>query len=292
MRKILTVIGLVAALYTPVVMAETSQEQVVAEQSCGASQMWLPPGSNVIANGDALEIQAPAGWYYIGQDDFWESSPMDDMSCSCDCLSTTGTCSPSIINGLCSCTADKCDKCLLTTSGSQAVMNGSGVEVTGPEVAVHRGGYINLDVGVRFATPEDGDLPLVFPDMFKLASIVAALEEFFDTSNLGPSGGIPEMIQQGDHFRAPEGFALAKINVFGRGGLVLVPSPWPEGPANLMVAASRGGSCSCTSGTCTYDTKWTPVGTLYYCSGNCSGVCKLTLGSIAHVETEISRTGQ
>lgn len=287
MNKILTVAVLAFAICsTSGVFAESSQEQIVAEQSCGAGQLWMPPGSNVVSSDSgALEIDPPAGFFYIGRDGAGQANLMTNATCSCKCTSSKGTCSPSIFGKDCSCTAKAgCTSCDLSTTASVAVLTDLGVEVTGPVVAVENGGFVDFRAGVRFATAEDGDLPLVFADMFKVAPVAAALDAFFAESHLRGIGA-PEMIPEEDQFVAPEGFQLAKVNVFGRAGLVLVPSPWSDGPENLLV--SGGGdssSCSCTAGSCTYATKWTLYGTLYYCDGNCKGTCTLTMMAAAQIE--------
>ena len=82
----------------------------------------------------------------------------------------------------------------------------------------------------------------------------------------------PEMIYDGKTFQAPNGYAAARVNVFGRAAVVLVPD---TAPANVVLEGG-GGSCSCTSGTCTYGSRRIPP--ISYCEGSCSGTCTLTTG--------------
>jgi hypothetical protein len=236
-----------------------------AAQTCGIEALWVPPGSAATPQGSALDIRPPDGFTYVGYDgDQQLYAAAADIKCSCDCTSSSGNCSPSIFNGKCSCTASGgCTSCTLTTSAS--------VAGTGAQLALHRGGFIDRQAGVSVTEETSTDRPLAFRAMFDLPEVRQALDEFL--------GGYPE-VYSGDlpntnaRVTIPEGYAAVPLNVFGRSAFIVVAAYLAPG-----AAAGGGGSCSCTSGSCTYNSTWTPKGTLHYCEGNCSGTCTLSMSS-------------
>ncbi len=229
------------------------------------NKMWLPPGSVATTHSDgSVQIDAPDRFAYIG----YEQSGLvamfaEDATCSCTCEKGGGTCSPSVFNGNCSCTAkDGCTNCSLSTTSSVST------------AAYERGGYVDADAGVSFAAATDVSLPAAFPAMFDLPEVRDAIQRFVD--DLYQGAAVPDLEDNGHYASAPPGHTLAAVNAFGRVLLMIVP----EQAAAVAGAMSSGsGTCSCTDGTCTYDSYTVPFkGTLHFCEGSCSGTCTLTLG--------------
>lgn len=235
-------------------------ESHAADKSCGAGKMWIPEGSNVEIRADSsLRIVPPSGFVYVGRNRQGTLDFADEGGCSCDCTSSSGKCLPSIYQGNCSCTASGgCTACSLTTGGAES--------------AFESGGFIDLTQGVSFLARGDEKLPAAFGEMFELKAVREALDAFLGT--IYPKGAAPSLVATKSGFRAPTGYALAPVNVFGRVGFVVVPRN--SGLSELE--EEGGGSCSCTAGSCTYASTSIPFkGTLHYCEGNCSGTCTLTL---------------
>lgn len=285
MRTILTFLALFALCTVPAFAggpADAELEQMVIERSCGADKLWIPEGSNVITtDSGSLAIEPPEGWVLVGYDANGEARVLADGDCSCDCTSSSGSCMPSIFQGNCSCTASGgCTSCSLSTGG------GGGVEIQAQAFGdlgdtlkadsfteVENSGYINLYAGIELT--DDADLPMAFDAMFELPIVQKAASAFFD--RLYPNGRAPEPVLLGDRFELPLGYELVRVNVFGRAALVAVPQTRGQALEKAEVAAA-GGSCSCTSGSCTYESTNVPFkGTFHYCEGECSGTCTLSV---------------
>jgi len=240
-----------------------------AEQACGTGKLWIPEGSRVEAGEDrSLRIFAPAGFVYVGEPaPGWEtaaalaelSKKEDDVKCSCTCTSSSGSCSPSVLNGNCSCTASGgCTACSLTVGTARMEYGG--------------GGFVQPGVGVRFAG-KDERLPPIFPGMLSHPELRRGVADFL--RRLYGDAPRPAPIDDGGAFQAPAGHRLVALNVYGRAGFVVAPE---AAVRSLARKEGGGGSCSCTSGTCTYDSQWTPEGRIYYCNAaECRGTCTLTV---------------
>ena len=285
MKRITAILAALAFCTLPTFAADLTQEEIVAEKSCGAGKMWIPEGSNIVTTEDgALEVEAPEGWVYIGEDLEGKTQALLSAGCSCSCNSGSGSCLPSVFKGDCTCTAkDGCTGCDLSTGGGggteiqqafKSAASALGIEPLRDYAEIQNGGYINMKAGVGFADGEE-DLPLVFKAMFEVPAVQKALARFFD--ELYPNGIAPEPVDLGDRFLAPRGYELATINVFGRSAVVVVPQDPSNASLEKAVISGGGGSCACTQGSCTYDSVSIPFkGTLHYCEGDCSGTCTLS----------------
>ena len=287
MKRMIAILAALTFCTLPTFAADLTQEEIVAEKSCGAGKMWIPDGSNIVTTEDgSLEVEAPEGWVYVGEDLNGRTQAALTASCSCDCTSSSGSCLPSVFKGDCSCTAkDGCTSCSLSTGGGgggeiqqafKSAASALGIEPLRNFTEIQNGGYINMKAGVSF-TDGSEELPLVFKAMFDVPAVQKALGRFFD--ELYPHGIAPEPVDLGDRFLAPRGYELATVNVFGRSAVVVVPQD--PGNASLQKAVLEseggGGSCSCTQGSCSYDSVKIPFkGTLHYCEGDCSGTCTLS----------------
>ncbi len=228
------------------------------------STMWLPDASTITSNSDgSLTIDPPGSFAYLGYDDSAMLAMVAATKCSCTCTANPGTCSPSIYNGDCSCTAkDGCTACDLTTSGASS------------EVGLSFGGYMDIDAGVSFVYQGDTDYPAVFRALFDQPEVQDALTAFIETIYGGAP--VPQLIDNGEYLTAPEGHELAAINAFGRVTFLAIPASM----VGVDMVAADSGSCSCSDGSCTYDSTTIPFkGTFHYCEGSCQGTCTLTMGA-------------
>ena len=281
MKRMIAILAALTFCTLPTFAADLTQEEIVAEKSCGAGKMWIPDGSNIVTTEDgSLEVEAPEGWVYVGEDLDGNTQAVLKAGCSCDCTSDSGNCMPSVFDGDCSCTAkDGCTSCSLSTGGGggfaiKSVANSLGLEPMRSYGEIQNGGYINMKAGIGFAAGNE-ELPLVFKAMFDVPAVQDAVARFFD--ELYPNGIAPEPIDLGDRFLAPRGYELATVNVFGRSAVVVVPQDPNNASLEKAVLSGGGGSCACTQGSCSYDSVSIPFkGTLHYCEGECSGTCTLS----------------
>ena len=240
--------------------------------SCGGGTEWLPAGSNAVAlDGNLQGIDAPDGWSYVGFDAAGRIAGVSDITCSCTCTSGEGgSCTASIFQGDCNCTADKnCKACDLTVSSfSPAEPNEIGQPLS-------EGGYIHEEGGVRLVNEIEAGAPSAFKAMFELPAVHEGVATFLDELYQGDLP--PQPSSEGEGFQAPEGYYLAPVSVFGRSAFVVVSGQLAAEIGELE-DLSKAGSCSCTEGTCTYASKVVPFkGTLHYCEGVCTGTCSLSL---------------
>lgn len=220
---------------------------------------WFPSGTTAVTNGSIQNVTIPNGFGYIGVDNNNQNVSIANLgtgssvTITCDCKSGTG-CSPFSSPLGAGCLMETgCSSC----TKSQSVAN----------TDISTGGLYNASLGIAFNTASTG--PMAFEYLFNLPNVNNDLTAFFNSQNIPLNN--PNLINNNGVLAAPSGYKIAKISIYGRVGIVAIP-----------MSAMGGGeaataSCSCTEGSCIYDSKWTPIGTVYFCkSSGCTGSCTLT----------------
>ena len=244
-----------------------------------AQSIWVPAGvpapqqSRAMAREPrAVQLTVPQGWEFQSLDDqgnFRTVVGGTPVKISCQCT-TGGDCMPIYI------TYHKQDpgSWILDCGGSCVICIKS---IGGARIV--SAGFVKAEEAIHVAD-DVSSLPPAFDAMFHDPSTVAMVENFV----AGAWGGVRRTAfeARGAQAQAPPGIALVGLNVRGHGLLVAVPEAYTRAAG---VAADKG-SCSCTEGTCTFETKTLPGGgNMFYCSAGCTGVCTLSMsGAVQPVD--------
>jgi hypothetical protein len=231
---------------------------------------WTPANSTITNVGSSSNIIPPIGWNYIGTT--LQNGVMNFAiavaKISCDCNDNSGDCLPfESSSGMRGC-AGTCKNCTMTQSIA------SGPNYT--EFTVTHGGYYSLNLTPRVIQNEE-IMPGVFEELFGLPQFRNELENFLKNA-FGSKPYTEATIGSDGILKAPLGYKLIRIAIFGRAGIVVVPKEY------FIKGGDDGGggySCFCTSGNCVLKKKsYGPFGSIYYCEGDCSGKCTLSTPSI------------
>jgi hypothetical protein len=216
-----------------------------------AQSLWVPPGAKVSGSGQCQSVQASGDWSYlaIGQDGRLYEGAKEVTIC-CDCTSNNGTCLPGGSGTKIAClSTNGCIEC----RASYSLAIGTGIR---------SGGFVQYNAGVSFVD-QSRALPALFPGIEKSDRFIQAVTSF-QQKMYGTAQPPPPLINDGI-ITAPKGYKLARVQVFGRGGLIVVPDKTVI-PSAAFVGS---GKCRCSDGTCTYFSR---IG-YYGCDGDCRGIC-------------------
>jgi hypothetical protein len=234
---------------------------------------YLPPQAKTTSNPDnSLSITIPPGWNYVGFDtkNAYCLVNGDSLTVSCSC-SSSGSCNPWARGAKHGCSTEDCTSCSMTASAL----------VVGNVTTLTSGGFLNLSIPAAIMTIGQG-LPSVFPAMLYSADVQVVISNFL-ASIYGQNQFPPEAITTDfNSFIAPAGYKIALVNICGRATPFVLP-------ISVLGAASMAGgtgSCSCTSGTCTYDST---LG-VKNCKGDCKGTCSLTVSIMPNDFANVGET--
>lgn len=219
-----------------------------------AQSIWLPPGAKVSGSGECQSIQASGDWSYlaVGNDGRLYEGTKDVKIC-CSCSSRNGTCLPVGRGSDVGClSSNGCSTC------NASITLGSGT-------GIRSGGFIQFNAGVSFVDHSRA-LPALFPGIEKSERFIQAITTF-QQKIYGKTQPPSPLINDGI-ITAPKGYKLARVQVFGRGGLIVVP----DKTVIPSAAVAGSGKCRCTQGSCTYFSKFG----VYGCEGECTGLCCLS----------------
>ncbi len=217
----------------------------------------------------AAELVVPPGYEFQSLDEsgnFRTVSGGKPVKISCEC-SSVGECVPVYI-------VYNSESKVLECGGSCLIC----IKKVGGAVVVSAG-FVESRAAITVAA-DVSQLPPVFEAMFHDDGTMALVEGF--VADAWGEAAPVEFEAGGQRAQAPPGTALVGVNLRGHGLLVLVP----EGYARTMGTGTDSGSCSCTEGDCTFQTKTLPGGgSMYYCTGGCKGACTLLVtGTVRPVE--------
>lgn len=255
-----------------------AKSQLINDVVFATDVNWIPTGSVISKDGRDMVITPPEDYVYVFRDSENELHAIagGKTTVSCNCTDGFG-CDPVESGNDVGCyMKEKCNACEKRTG----VKKGSFAELD-----ILTGGYINKETSVRLASKTE-KLPLAFSDMFEIDFVQSGLAEFFDY--FYPNGGVPDFVEEGDYFVAPENYFLTVINVFGRAAVTILPDDlsYLDYPVFSAISLSSA-SCSCSEGSCSK--KRFPV--LHCDSDSCSGWCILDSGgSIATTSTFLYRS--
>lgn len=244
----LLVFGMSAMVFTASTSGSTTP-------STGHSKlMWVPQNAKVVkVNAHTVEVVGGNKYEYVALDEKGKLlPPVLGATVSCTCSAGSG-CSPFSGHGQQGCALGNCTNCTGTVSVKAPGLSGGAVQTYN----VSSGGFLLKNVKADFATvAEVKEAASVFGAMFKTEKVQSALALF--NAKLKAN---PDEVQ-----------VYALVSVGGRISVMEVPKKFAL--KNKAIVLSAKGSCSCTEGSCSYDSTM-GVG---YCSGDCSGTCSLTTG--------------
>ena len=238
-----------------------------------AQAIWVPApppqrSRAMAAEPNVVEMLVPQGWEFQSLDDqgnFRTVVGGGPIKISCEC-STGGDCMPLYIvynagSSILDC-GGSCLICIKKIGGAQIVS----------------AGFVRTEKTVRVAA-DVSSLPPAFDAMFHDQATVALVEDFVARAWGGTRRAA--FAARDAQAQAPSGTALVGLNVRGHGLLVAVPAEY----ARAAEAGAAKGSCSCTEGKCSFETKTLPGGgSMFYCSAGCTGVCTLSMsGAVSPV---------
>ena len=232
---------------------------------------WIPKDLEfTIVENNTINVETSEDWHYIG----YESSGRllylpqgNGISISCKC-NKNGECDPFYAQGPLGTTAGCAGDCTDCTMKQSARKQ---------DVSFISGGFVNLNVSPHIISASES-LPNAFDAMFELAEIQIKLEEF--VNKIYADSDFPVIAEQGSQIIAPEGYSFTIVNLCGRAVLLPVPNKALSGNEVAGVKAS----CHCTQGTCTLKKGSIGIAKAYYCEGDCSGTCTLTIKSVRNNE--------
>ena len=237
--------------------------------TCENYKIWLPDETIIkkVETKDETEIVfiAPEGYVYLGYttdssliDWVNKSSGRSSVSVTCDCTNGSDeNCSPVGNGGEVSCVIEAgCTTCDRVEKAKN--------DETKEEYEILQGGFVNLNIGITFAQPED-ELPYAFEALLDYPEveeqIISFMNQFYDDMS-----EIPVAESDGEYIIAPEGYKFVVLNVYGRALVTLLPDT-----KSINAAGGYTYSCPCngTSGKCKVKSTWG----YYYCKKSSSDPC-------------------
>ncbi len=251
-------------------------DEVIKEicPDCESYAFWLPENTTIEniqgENGGEIIMTAPEGYLYYG---FSSDSSLisynnktlpfgSSVTVTCDCTNGSDeNCDPVGHNGTITCVIEPgCTTC----ERKEKVKDPDAKE---NEIEILTGGFINPDLGISFAQPED-NLPYAFEAMLYYPELKVQFGSFilnyYDDFN-----AIPEPIGDGGQVTAPSGYRFYVLNAFGRAIVTLLPENKEAGAGGVSY------SCDCSgTGVCDVKKKYVPLaGAFYFCEKNESNPC-------------------
>jgi len=234
---------------------------------------YLPIGSTVTTNEDgSINIVPPSGWQYVGFDNdggYQEEAIGGGVCLSCTCNSGGGSCMPAIIGQTAGCVAyGGCTNCTIAVSGI----------ISGTQYG--SGGFLNTSANAEIINLTD-DMPASFKAMYSSVLVQSTITDYINSVYGGSSPPSTSVVD--GVITAPDGYALAFVNILGRAVMIPVPT------TDFDEAIDAGGSsisCSCSEGSCTLYQDPPPLGT--FCDGVCTGTCSMCssdLGVVTYTAT-------
>lgn len=225
-----------------------------------AQTTFIPKGSIINPDGECSVVVPPAGWTYIAlQSDNTHFEGTANITICCDCTSGSGTCTPIARGNDMGCLSSYgCRTCNSSVRTKPIDKN--------TDLYVLNGGYVNYGLGISFKKDKEV-LPAIFPQMEKSDFVQKAIQDFLFKTYKGAK--VPAAVVKDGIVTAPTGYKLAAVNVFGRGGFIVVP----QNTDLPLEATAASGRCTCSAGTCSFFSMLSVSG----CKGECTGSCCLSL---------------
>ncbi|RLD50698.1 MAG: hypothetical protein DRI94_07985 [Bacteroidetes bacterium] len=224
----------------------------------------FPVETELSIEGKSLNFVLPDGYKLItlltDKDENERVKSFSKSSVSCECLAGKG-CDPYMIGNQSGCSTDgTCSRCLMQ------------IEKGAEKFYLKDAQIVNFNKPERFFTDEDDfqNIPSPKPFIFKDKDV---LEHFYKFIEGHTNESDIEKLKGATINKIPEGYVMVPTEFLGK---LIVVGMKKQGILGFFLDDSKGYNCSCGSGSgCTYESTWTPKGTIHYCSAEGCSKCTL-----------------